>query len=101
MDEFEEVQRELAASEDRIADVQAEGEQRRNRDRSFIVYTVVGLYAAAISLAVIYLLIRGWWSGSNVFDNLMEIVKVAILPILTLVIGYYFGTKDQSANHKG
>jgi len=101
MDEFEEVRRELAASEDRIADVQAEGEQRRNRDRSFIVYTVVGLYAAAISLAVIYLLIRGWWSGSNVFDNLMEIVKVAILPILTLVIGYYFGTKDQSANHKG
>jgi hypothetical protein len=30
----------------------------------------------------------------------MEIVKVGILPILTLVIGYYFGTKDQTSNPK-
>ncbi len=100
MDEFARVQQELAESEDRLADVQAEGEQRRNRDRSFIVYAVVGLYATAIGLSVIYLVIRGTCCGDDVFDNLLEIVKVGILPILTLVIGYYFGTKDQAANRK-
>jgi nitrate reductase NapE component len=83
----------------KLADVQVEGERRRNRDRSFIVIRF-GLYAIAIGLSVLYLVIRGACCGADVFNSLMEIVKVGILPILTLVIGYYFGTKDQTSNPK-
>jgi hypothetical protein len=100
MEDIDGILQSFTASKKTLDDVQAEGERRRNRDRSFIVYAVVGLYAIAIGLSVIYLVIRGAFYGEDVFDSLMEIVKVGILPILTLVIGYYFGTKDQTSDRK-
>ncbi|AMA55957.1 hypothetical protein [Bradyrhizobium sp. CCGE-LA001] len=68
--------------------------QRQGKDRSFIVYAVVGLYVASIALTVMYLVFFvGMYEGEPIFNDLSEVVKVAILPILTLVIGYYFGSK--------
>jgi len=68
-------------------------EHRRSSDRSLIVTIVVCLYAGAVGLAVVYLFVHGIFWGEAEFSSMMEIVKVAILPVLTLVIGYYFGTK--------
>ena len=100
MDEFDQIRRTFTDSQSKLSDVQAEGEQRRYRDRSFIVYAVVGLYTGSIGAAVLYLVIRGAYYNEDIFDNLSEIVKIAILPIVTLVIGYYFGTKEQASNPK-
>ena len=77
------------------AALRAASKQRQNKDRSFIVYAVVGLYTFAVTVSIIYLIIYGLYAGKEIFPSLAEIIKVAILPILTLVIGYYFGTKSE------
>ena len=99
MNEIEKIQAALKRVDDFAPDfdaaVRAAAAQRQDRDRSFIVYSVVSLYVISVGLMVLYLFYRGVWHGEAVFSDLAEIVKVAIMPVLTLVIGYYFGTKTQ------
>ncbi len=91
-DEFEAPLQEFDAAVERI---NAAGRYRRDLDRSFIVFAVVCLYVGVIGLSVLFLLYRGICCGESVFANLLEVVKISILPVLTLVIGYYFGAKSE------
>ena len=59
---------------------------------SLIVRWVVRLYAIAIGFTLLYLIVRGIWFKEDTISNISEIIKIAIIPILTLVIGYYFGS---------
>jgi hypothetical protein len=59
---------------------------------SLIVRWVVRLYALAVAVTLGYLIFRGIWLKEDTIVNISEIIKIAILPILTLVIGYYFGS---------
>jgi hypothetical protein len=102
MDQFEEVERELAGLAVKEAEVdsagqgamKAIGQLRRNRDRSFIVRAVAWLYVGTLGLTILFLLFKGLCRGDdNAFSNLSDLVKVAVLPVVTLVIGYYFGTE--------
>ena len=61
-------------------------------DRSFIVKWVVYLYVASIGVTIAYLIGRGLWCHEDHFRDVSELIKIAIIPILTLVIGYYFGS---------
>jgi hypothetical protein len=62
-----------------------------HKDRSSIARWVILLYCCVVAAAVLYLLFRGIWWGENVFDDISDLIKTAIVPIVTLVIGYYFG----------
>jgi hypothetical protein len=69
------------------------GQYRQHRDRSFIVRCVVWLYVGSIGSIGLLLLYRGLWSADQAaFSNLSEVVKIAVIPVVTLVIGYYFGS---------
>ena len=68
------------------------GERRHAEDRSFIVKWVVGLYVGSVAVAILYLLVRGACFGEDHFQDISELIKIAVIPVLTLVIGYYFGT---------
>ena len=59
---------------------------------SLIVRWVVRLYAIAVGITLGYLIVRGIWLKEDTIMNISEIIKIAIIPILTLVIGYYFGS---------
>jgi hypothetical protein len=59
---------------------------------SLIVRWVVRLYAFAVAVTLGYLIFRGIWLKEDTIMNISEIIKIAIIPILTLVIGYYFGS---------
>ena len=59
---------------------------------SLIVRWVVRLYAIAVAMTFGYLIFRGIWFKEDTIMNISEIIKIAIIPILTLVIGYYFGS---------
>jgi hypothetical protein len=67
-------------------------ERKQRKDRSFIVVCVVGLYVFSIVVAILYLIGRALWCGEDHFRDVSELIKVAVIPVLTLVIGYYFGT---------
>jgi hypothetical protein len=69
-------------------------ELRRARDRTLIVKFVGGLYVCTVGLAVGYLIIRGIGFGDKeAFANIFELIKVSVIPVVTLVIGYYFGSE--------
>ena len=42
--------------------------------------------------AILYLIGRTLWWHEDRFADISEIIKIAVIPIVTLVIGYYFGT---------
>lgn len=97
MDEFQEIDKLLnkaAAGEEKLdSKIGAIGKYRQDKDRSLIVQYIVRIYTIAIAASILYLIYRGIYFAQDVSSNISEIIKVSILPILTLVIGYYFGTK--------
>jgi len=101
MNEFEQIQAELRTVDQFGSDFDARARAvaflRQGRDRSFIVRAVVSLYGISVGLLVLYLLIyRGLLHGEAVLSDIVEIVKWAIMPVLMLVIGYYFGTQARA-----
>lgn len=98
-DENADVSREISASED--------GRRRANRDRSYISWAVIALYVISVVAILIFLganypalecdeagkctdAIEAWKDLSGV---LLNIVSVVILPVVTLVLGFYFGSQ--------
>jgi uncharacterized membrane protein YadS len=56
----------------------------------------MSIYVFAVVVAVVYAAWDGVRQDAQAFANITEIIKVAILPVVTLVIGYYFGTQKSS-----
>jgi hypothetical protein len=71
------------------------GKWRRDHDRSFVVRWIISLYVLSLAAIIVYLIIHGLCSNESVYANISDIIKVAIVPVVTLVIGYYFG-KEKS-----
>jgi hypothetical protein len=65
---------------------------RRYRERSFVVQKIIWLYLLAMAASIGYLLVRGLSCKEDEYTTISEIVKIAILPVVTLVIGYYFAS---------
>ena len=89
------------------AKVKARNELRVGRDRSGIAITIIVTYAIAIALALIYLLYStpncdaakledcikatGLWKTQA--ELVRDLIVTVILPIVTLMLGFYFGTE--------
>ena len=58
----------------------------------FIVEWVIAIYVFSIFVWVLCLAYRGIYSNEDVFDSIAEIIKVAVVPVVTFVIGYCFGS---------
>ncbi len=71
--------------------IQAENSRRVGQDRSNIVLIVFVVYSGVIAATIGFLLYRGIHFDEPVFDSFTELMKIAVIPIVTLVIGYYFG----------
>jgi hypothetical protein len=99
MDEFDKTQsrfRQAETGEQTLErTLRALSEHRRTIDRSFIVKSVVYLYTFSVGLSVLYLVYRGILNNEDRFTKVSELIKIGVVPILTLVIGYYFGTERQ------
>jgi hypothetical protein len=66
----------------------------RERFRAGVARIILVGYMAVIGLATLYLLYRGVVLDEAVFPDLMELLKVAVIPIVTFVIGHYFGSGE-------
>ena len=64
------------------------------RNRDLIVMCVILAYVSSIIVIMVYLLLVGWPPNANSFQNMSEILKIGVIPIVTLVIGHYFGSKS-------
>jgi len=74
-------------------------QNQADADRSWIARQIITVFVGTISGALLLLLIQGMMSGqwTLVGSQAAELIKTAVLPIVTLVLGYYFG----QSNNKG
>src|SRR5262249_245738 len=97
MNEFDEVENLLrsgvARREDLDKVVETVHAVRRARERTLLVRFVGWLYIASVGSTILYLILRSIWGQEDAFDNIFEVVKVGVIPIVTLVIGYYFAAE--------
>ena len=56
---------------------------------------IVGLYVFVVGGIAIYLFYVGIKTDENIFGSLIDLVKIAILPIITFVLGYYYGASPK------
>jgi len=93
------------------AKVAAENQLLLGQDRSWIAKTIIATYAAAVTLALLYILLTSpncgldkitdcaaaaakWKTQAELFRDL---IVTAVLPIVTLMLGFYFGTETSKA----
>ena len=74
----------------------------KSRDRSYLGRTVVDASIGVVLILIVYVLVGsllapGGWETIKVPANYtMDIISTVLLPLVTLVLGHYFGTV-----HKG
>ncbi len=76
----------------------AQAAQTRTKDdddRSWIARQIIYVFVGAVSAVLLLLLVDGLASHgeawSLVADRAADLIKTAVLPVVTLVLGYYFG----------
>lgn len=66
-------------------------------DRSSIAKQIVGVFVILIALTIIAVVISNWalgWEGiADAGKFVADLLSGVMLPVVTLVIGYYFGSK--------
>ena len=71
---------------------------RLDEDRSWITRLVLRIFATAIGVYLLFLLVQGIVPGAStaIAGKAEDMIKTIIVPVVTLVLGYYFGqsTKD-------
>jgi ABC-type dipeptide/oligopeptide/nickel transport system permease component len=101
----DESQAELAAVEELVQKADEVTAKLERKDRSAIAKRVVLLYIATVAACFLFIIGIFWfgtpcnaatttgcveWQGPA--DFLLQVLTTTVLPIVTLVLGYYFGT---------
>ena len=67
-------------------------------DRSWIARQIIHVFVGAVAIVLLLLSVQGYTSGkwSDVVSSASDLIKTAVLPIVTLVLGFYFGKSGKS-----
>ncbi|OIR03576.1 hypothetical protein GALL_144350 [mine drainage metagenome] len=71
--------------------------------KSFIAFVVSLIYAGSVASVVLVCLWGVWTEKATIlegYEKLTDFIKVAVLPIVTLVIGYYSGRNGSDGKRK-
>jgi hypothetical protein len=63
--------------------------------RSFVTRIVIWVWAAYVAGLAIFIALGGAIATGDKISTLFEILKIAILPVVTFAIGHYFGSKSE------
>ena len=66
------------------------------RIRWRLAYLIAWAYVVMVGGLILMLALWSFVKGENQFPNMVEVVKIAVVPIVTLVIGYYFGSTSRA-----
>lgn len=83
--------------------------ERMGKDRSWIAKSIIFTYAAAIVGAILYIMFtvpecsvadctgdESAWSKQA--DLLLNLIVTAVVPVVTLMLGFYFGTEQDNGD---
>lgn len=113
--EFERAGQAVGSFTDAVVDYErqtaAENSRRVGRDRSWIAKTIVGTYGVAVIGMLAYIAfsmpdcpttgagscdaMASWQVQAKL---LFDLIVTAVLPIVTLMLGFYFGTESTNSN---
>ncbi len=83
------------AAEDRDRAIQAAADREKAKDRSYIAKLIVWFFVILAAWVVIAVTVGAYLFDWGKFEEaskvLVTILSSVILPVVTLVIGYYFG----------
>ena len=65
-------------------------------DRSWIARRIIWIFIAVVGVVLLLYFIAGFQTGqwSNAAGQAADLVKSVILPVVTLVLGFYFGSRS-------
>jgi hypothetical protein len=68
-------------------------------DRSWIAKSIIRIFVLTVMGVLILLIIHGVRTDKwdTVSERAAELIKTAVLPIVTLVLGYYFGQAGKNS----
>jgi hypothetical protein len=80
-----------------VAEQQTRAIQQQEQDRSWIARSIIRMFVIVVGAALVILALQGWLTTEwdKVATEATDLVKSAVLPIVTLVLGYYFGQSDK------
>ena len=97
------VQAAVAQAAQALAEQQ--GRSSQERDRSWIARSIIRVFVVAVAAVLVILAVQGLVTKEwqNVTAQATDLIKSAVLPIVTLVLGYYFGqsVKDEAPRGRG
>jgi uncharacterized membrane protein len=79
---------------DARADVDRDAKKRRTKDRSLIALVVVFAFVAVVMVVTATALWGDWTKLEAPAEYVMNLLGSVLLPVVTLVIGYYFGKEN-------
>jgi hypothetical protein len=71
---------------------------RADKDRTKIAVTIMFVFAGSVTAGLLLLVARGFanpYKWPEVTKDAADLIKTAVLPIVTLMLGYYFGTSGK------
>jgi hypothetical protein len=94
---LEQVKSSLHIAEQRDREVEDDAKRRYADDRSWIAKRIMLIFTAVVGLVILLNIMRGIWTGQwdKATDASGELLKTTMLPIVTLVLGYYFGQSSK------
>ena len=90
---FEETENEVSSTEASLASLAL---RSRTKAQNFIVYAVVGGFVLLLLLLALGILVKEWADWKDGAEFLLAMITSALLPVVTLVVGYYFGKESDS-----
>jgi uncharacterized membrane protein YcjF (UPF0283 family) len=101
----DDIQAQLLARLQRVEEASGQAartvEDERNRqqaiDRSWIAKMIIYVFVGAVGAVLVLLFVQAFMTKdwTAVSGTASDLVKSTILPIVTLVLGYYFGQSDR------
>lgn len=87
----------LSKIDDELARV-GRGSDENRASRLFIMRYVVVIYATVLATSVASIFLEAYMSGNwdGTAGSMLNIASVMVLPVLTLVLGYYFGREGRT-----
>ena len=68
---------------------------REAEDRSWIARMILWVFVASLAIMLVILLAAGWQTSNwdKITAQATDLIKTAVLPVVTLVLGFYFGSR--------
>lgn len=72
--------------------------EREDDDRSWIARAIIRVFVGVLAVGLATLVLNGLMTGDwqNVTTQVIDLIKSTVLPVVTLVLGYYFGRSGRT-----